>query len=34
MKYSVLVALLATVEARHHHHHELVATPDESRAAW
>jgi hypothetical protein len=34
MKYAVLVALLATASARHHHHHELVATPDESRAAW
>lgn len=36
MKYSVLVALLGTSQARHHNHHRLAQlnTPDESRAAW
>jgi len=36
MKYSVLVALLGTSQAKHHNHHRLaqLTTPDESRKAW
>ena len=36
MKYFALLALFASVEARHHHHHSMmqVSTPDQSRAAW
>jgi hypothetical protein len=33
MKYAVLVALLATANARYYNT-ELIETPDESRAAW
>ena len=38
MKYSILIALIATVGAKHHHrhHHSLsqLNTPEDSRKAW